>query len=210
MVYFSDKPIPPNNLKGDQFAKLQTVRDDYQKRGLYATFPTTAKLKELVVLHLTNLVTARLTQARAEGQPIPSVGTLTAPKPDVRVDVSAGVASGGGETQPVITVKAENHSPADFFFNGVSLSLAGTDESVAIMRDALYNQPVLPSKIASGDSVSVTYNPSKHESKNFEYLNAIVHDKIGRTYVAPPGEMSRAIKRFYEWKNVMGKRTPPG
>jgi len=69
MVYFSSKPVPHDLLRDDQYAKLQALRVDYQKRGLLASFPDADKLAEIVSLHLTSLVSALLTQQRAATRP---------------------------------------------------------------------------------------------------------------------------------------------
>jgi len=208
MVYFSEKPIPQAALRDDQFQRLQKLKDEYAKRGLYSTFDSTAKLRELVALHLTSLVSGRLTQVRAEGQPIPSTGTLTAPKPDVRVSVAAGVAGWGDETVPIVTVRIENHSPVDFFFAGVSFTLKGTESRLAVFRDALHGTPIMPMKIAPGDAHSVHFDPSEdHGQFNAaDIVNVYATDKIGRNYVAPPGEMASALKGFADWQKTIAKK----
>lgn len=207
MVYFSTQPIPQEFLRDDQFARLQELKKRYQSDGLLATFDSIGVLREQLQLHLTSLVTELLLNARAEGQPIPSTGTLTAPTPDIRVNVSGGVASRGPEVKAVLAVTVENHSSNDLFFSAIQFELSDGDR-LFFERDAVTGDYLMPQKIDPGNSVSFHIDPSiaKHELKGRAIVAAIAKDKIGRTYRSSPDAMKGALESFASFKEMSERK----
>lgn len=193
MVYFSSKAVPQELLGDDQYAKLRKLREEYEKRGLLASFPNADKLAEMVSLHLTSLVSSLLTKERAANQPIPSVGSMTAPKPDVRVIVSSAYV-GQDHMVPRLVVEVQNHSPIDFFFSSFRFSQA-SGKQLMIARDAVYGLPVMPEKIQPGNGKSIVIDLAEMP-KGFEedpITGAFVVDKIDRRYFADPQQTVAAI-----------------
>jgi hypothetical protein len=208
MVYFSSKPVPQELLKDDQYGRLQELRADYQKRGLLAFFPSPDNLAELVSLHLTSLVSALLTKERAGNQPIPSVGSMTAPKPDVRVIVSSGLV-GQDKMFPRLIVEVQNHSPVDFFFSGLRFSQE-SGKQLAIMREAAYGLPLMPEKIEPGNGKSIVIDLAEMMSAmsaGDRVTNAFIVDKIDRRYFADPKQTEAAIASTM--KQLENDKRPP-
>jgi hypothetical protein len=59
---------------------------------------------------------------RMGNQPIPSVGSMTAPKPDLRVRIAGAVANQGtGTSIPILKVEIQNHSTVPVYLAGFSL-----------------------------------------------------------------------------------------
>jgi hypothetical protein len=201
LVYFSDKAVPHSMLKDDQYDRLQELRKDYQKRGLLATFPSADKLAEMVSLHLTSLVSAMLTKERASNQPIPSVGNMTAPVPDIRIRVAAAHVGHAPDMVPRLVVEIQNHSPIDFFFASLNLSLASGTKAF-ITRDAVHGLPVMPEKIQPGNGKSIVLDIEQIQSElsndGDSIVNAFVVDKIDRRYVADEKDMQRALDQLKE------------
>lgn len=193
MVYFSTRPVPHELLKDDQYGKLQELRSQYEKRGLLASFPNADKLAEMVSLHLTSLVSGLLTKERAANQPIPSVGSMTAPKPDVRVSVSAGYV-GRDEMVPRLIVEVQNHSPVDFFFSSLRFSLE-SGKQLFVAREAAYGLPLVPEKIESGNGKSIVIDLLEMlaGASGERVVGAYVVDKIDRRYFADPEQTQTAI-----------------
>ncbi|WP_433926605.1 hypothetical protein AB3662_27195 [Sorangium cellulosum] len=202
MVYFSAAPIPQQALKDDQFARLQSIRERYQKEGLLATFETIEKLREMLALHVTSLMSEMLLNARASGQPIPSTGTVTAPQPDIRVKVSAGLAASPmGDTVPIIAITAENHSPSKFFLSTFLLELDDGTHLV-FQRDKITGEFQQSRVIEPGDSFAVHIDPDEGASqyKGKKIVAAIVNDKIGRVFRSTPKDMSDALHNLAGFK----------
>lgn len=51
-MYFSDKPIPPSKMNGDEYKKVQVFRDKYKDRGLYFTYSSDEEFKKMFFAHL--------------------------------------------------------------------------------------------------------------------------------------------------------------
>jgi hypothetical protein len=66
MVYFSNRPVPHELLRDDQYARLRELRGKLQREGLVATYFDIADLREQVNLHLTNVITQLLVRARED------------------------------------------------------------------------------------------------------------------------------------------------
>ena len=51
-MYFSDKPIPPSEINGDGYEKIQAFRDKYKGRGIYFTYSSDEEFKKMFFAHL--------------------------------------------------------------------------------------------------------------------------------------------------------------
>lgn len=200
MVYFSQRAVPQDRLRDDQFAKLQELRREYEKRGLLATYESTEKLTRMVVLHATNLVSTLLTKDRAASQPIPSTGTITAPKPDIRVSIRGVTAGQGSDMRPFIAVEIQNHSPNDFFFGSVIIPL-DNNYNLFVARDSLTREALMPRKIESGNGMTVLLDPTEWKLDGAKVVNIIVRDKIDRTYPADAHEVALALESDRKTRN---------
>jgi hypothetical protein len=125
MVYFSSAPIPQAAVRGEEFHRLQEVRKRYEDRGLLGTYSTLEQLARMCLLHLTTTVGGMLIQDEAPAQPIPATGSVTAPRPDIRLRVTRGhvITPGAKHAPDVLAVRVENHSPSDFYLSSVGMLL---------------------------------------------------------------------------------------
>jgi hypothetical protein len=199
MVYFSSAAVPQERLRDDQFSKLQEIRKNYQERGLLATYESVEALKTKVTLHLTSLVSSLLTKARAGNQPIPSTGTLTAPKPDIRLRIRAVlVGPRAGQMGAFVSVDVQNHSPMTFYFQ--SLSFAVSDGSgLMVTKDAYTGDLAMARPIQPGDSLTILVDPqdlSKHLGPGVTLTNVSVTDKIGRLFLGDVFELRDAVTQW--------------
>jgi len=186
MVYFSSAAIPQDLLRDDQFNRLQALRKSYQERGLYVTYPTVEKLVEMVTLHVNGLVNGLVIKERANNQPIPSAGTLVAPRPDIRVRVQAGIAFQGSVKTYVLGIEVQNHSPIDFHFRSACISCSD-GAKIFLQRDGLTGDFVMPRTIASGNSFSIHVDTAAtlgQLPRGVTMTNAIITDKIDRVYTS--------------------------
>ncbi len=207
MVYFSSAPIPQEALKDDQYARLQELRKRYQQEGLLATYSSTSELREQLHLHLTSLVTELLLNTRAAGQPIPSTGTLTAPLPDIRVNVASALANGGTGLAAVISVTIENHSPNDWFFSSIMFELSD-GEWLFFERDVVTGELMVARKIEPGNSLSFHVDPRIAEGaiKRRKIVAALAKDQIGRVYRSRPGDMEDAMTGFVQFCQMIAEK----
>jgi hypothetical protein len=197
MVYFSSAPVPQEALKDDQFQRLQALKASYQQRGLLATYDSVAALGKLVNLHLTSLVSKLLVRDRAEGQPIPSTGTLTAPTPDVRVSVEAAFAAQGPMQMIVIEIRVENHSPVNFYFSSMTFTMEDLN-GVFVGQDALTGEHQLPRVVEPGNSFAFHVNPdgfAEAVRAHGPVRSVAVKDKIGRVFRSQSGLCTAAFEQ---------------
>jgi hypothetical protein len=193
MVYFSRMAIPQERLQDDQFLRLQELRKDYRQRGLLAEYDSVESLKEMVLLHITSLLSSVLTTARVGNQPIPSAGLLSAPKPDVRVIVAGAVVAGPTHQASLISIEVQNHSPVAFFFGAITFSLSSafvlhpTEDEVHGRIHARTLEP--------GNGFSLYFDPEKlkRSAKGAQIIGVSIRDKIGRSYPGDPSEVTSAL-----------------
>lgn len=85
MFYFSETPIPPNELDPEQFAALMEFRQSLEERGvLYFTFSDANEFEELLSLHLTRQILDY-----GEGWGSPSSGRVVKVEPQEEVSASS-------------------------------------------------------------------------------------------------------------------------
>jgi hypothetical protein len=145
-------------------------------------------------MHVTSLVNELLLASRAQGQPIPSVGTLTSPTPDIRLSVSpAAAGQDGSRTIPMVEVRIENHSPVQFFLDRVEV----IDEHFYVHfaeRDAITGQLISGRTIEPGDSLAIHFELRQLLERGSRQLREVVAiDKIRRSFRAPTGSLELAI-----------------
>lgn len=51
-MYFSDKPILPSKMNGNDYEKIQVFRDKYKDRGIYFTYSSDEAFKKMFFAHL--------------------------------------------------------------------------------------------------------------------------------------------------------------
>ena len=193
MVYESTAPIPKAALRDDQYSQLQEQLKELRRQGLVGSFTDATELRRLVVLHINALVADLLLADRAAGQPIPSSGTLTAPMPDIGVDVDAVLV--GDAMRRMINVVIKNRSPRDFFFKSIEIIVTDGTKMVPTI-DAFFHQPILPKKIEPGDSHNILLEPIDifTNLKGRSAVGVIVRDKTDRSFAANIDDVIDALE----------------
>jgi hypothetical protein len=198
MVYFNSRPIAQDALRGDQYDKLQKIRTRFEQSGLLATYSDVANLREQVNLHLTNVITELLAKDRGATTFIPGSGTMTAPTPDVRVTVRAGVAvlPLRGTLYPLI-ITVQNHSPITVFLGNPFFEMRN-GESLIIPRDYLTEEWMPSRELRSGESFALHVNPDDIREYDLTkgLVCAAVNDAIDRVYRSSEAELRNAINQL--------------
>lgn len=200
MVYFSSQPIPQEALRGDQYSRLQEVRNKFKNEGLLATYADVAHLREQVNLHLTNVITQLLSKDRNVTSYIPTSGTLTAPTPDVRVTASSCFSQSLPETPLIhsLAIQVRNYSPAVVHLQTVRIE---TEDGGIIVPngDFINNEYQKFRELQPGRSFMIRVDPAEiKKHMNHNPVRASVIDDIGRIYRSDPDELKRAIKTVFD------------
>jgi hypothetical protein len=197
LVYFSQRPIPQDSLRDDQFVKLQQIRDRFQEQGLLATYSDTPHLREQVQLHLTNVVTQLLAKDRDVSTFVPASGMVTAPTPDVRISVRTAVA-----LHPLrghitfIAITTQNHSPVSVFLGNVFIETR-TGEQVFFKDNFLTGEPQKRRELRAGESFDFYIDPvelMKFSDKGL--VCAAVRDAIDRVYRSSESSLEDTLKQL--------------
>lgn len=198
LVYFCTANIPQAAMSDDQFPRLAKAREAFESRGLLGTYSSPEQLARTFLLHLTSTMTSLLLQGEASAQPIPSVGTATAPRPDVRVRMTAAhMFSPRSSGTRYVQLTVENHSPSDFFLQSVYFRLdrGGT---LWPQVDSATGQRNEPRTIRPGDSVSFFFDPvpliAQATEAGAKITHAMAKDKISREYLSPDGDAERVLR----------------
>jgi hypothetical protein len=198
LVYFCEAPIPQSALKDDQYQRLQAIKEEYRKRGLYAGYSTIDDLRRVLPLHVNGTMNSLLLQQRAEGQPIPSLGTATAPRPDIRVSARAAVV-GSTPTVWVLAVCVENHSPADFFLQNIVFDTEDGRQFITA-RNFISQEWNGPKKIEPGNSYDYLIEPKAliDGASNHGLVCATAVDKIGRRFRSDPSTFGPVVESILD------------
>lgn len=197
MVYFCTRPISQEAALSPQFSELQQLRKRYQEQGLLGSYADPNDLKIVVNLHITSLMSDLLLKDRAQGQPIPSAGTMTAPTPDIRVVTRIGFAVRGEFQKNLLSIGVENHSPVTFFAGNVTLeSSSGTH--LFVEKDAITGIYNGSRELEPGNSFD--FNIDVDDDRVWKMIDtekvvcAVVKDKIGRVFRGKPEDLQSAIE----------------
>ena len=206
LVYFGTADVPQSALLDDQFKRLQEFKEDFRKRAFVATYDDPNDLVEKVQLHLTSLVAELLQRDRGQPIPVPDVpGVLTAPRPDVRVRVSAALVFPENATKEMLHVAVQNHSPVVVFISSVSLQL-DNGSSLYAPRDAATGAPQHRRELQPGEGYVFFFSP-KVIADNVEpnrIVCAVATDSIGRVYRAAEDESRKAIRQLLSLDEING------
>jgi hypothetical protein len=116
----------------------------------------------------------------------PTSGIITAPIPDIRVSASAAVV-GGERPVWVLSIGVQNHSPTDFFLQGVHIETSDGQQAIVI-RHFLTQEWNGPRKIEPGNSYNFMIGPKDLRDFMSEHklVCAVAVDKIGRRFRSDP------------------------
>lgn len=122
---------------------------------------------------------------------------LTAPIPDVRVEVSPIIcAPPHSGIVSALSIKIANHSPGDIYYQQIHLEF-GDDMRFTPFKDFIRGNQLLPTVIHPGDAETITVDPQGIQ-KEIEDINSIkrtvVTDKIGREYYASKEKTVAAVR----------------
>ena len=199
MTYFSNQPIPPSAARDPQYGQLQKIKERFMLEGLLAEYDDIGRLKTLVTHHVTSLVNELLMKDRTGTGIVPSSGTLTAPAPDVRVQVKQVLASRGlGDETYCLGVTVANHSPVDFYLSSVVFE-AEDGSGVFPQRDVLTGEINRSMKIEPGNSRDFYVSPVDLVTSGSRVVCAVAVDKIGRKFRSDPEEYRKASDIVVKW-----------
>jgi hypothetical protein len=205
MVYFSDAPIPQEQIDDEQYKKLQAVKEKFLKEGLLFSFSSVANLKEMVLLHLTSAISELLSSERtganlAKQQPQLS----TAPKPDIQVSASNTVLIERGpfaqnDYRPYITITARNRSPRPVFLSAVGfIGKTEDDKSALILEDSATKAPFNRKRLEPGESFSISVDPKHIERvtdlENFQTIR--FEDEAGYDYELTEEDYRQLVQAY--------------
>lgn len=205
MVYFSEAPVPQEQIDDKQFTKLQEVKGKFQKEGLLFSFSSVANLKEMVLLHLTSAISELLSSERtganlAKQQP----QLATAPKPDIQISASNTVLIERGpfaqnDFRPYITITARNRSPRPVFLSAVGfIGKTEDDKSALILEDNATKAPFTRKRLESGESFSISVDPKYLEDvsdlENFKTIR--FEDEAGYSYELSEEDYIQLVKAY--------------
>lgn len=202
MVYFSKAPIPQDVLNGDQFTRLQEVKEKLEKGGLLHSYDDVASLKSKFTFHLTSKITRLLERDKTDesrSKPV-SNEVVTAPKPDVKVSAYVGVIliPGVKRHKRLLAFSVRNLSPQPVFISRLYFK---THEGPDLMptHDAATGESLLyDRRLESGNSITLSVDPQKiqEEVPLDQLTQAVITDAVGREYPVPDEVFSKAIKDF--------------
>jgi len=183
IVYLSLKAIPQHALQDEEYSRLRTAKERFEKQGLVANYTSTSNLREQVLLHLTTIVANLLVKDRGASRfPVPQAGGL--PTPDLRLKIQ-GVftAARFGQSQTALAIKVENHSPIAVFLGNVFLELKDGRAFIAL-QDSLTGEPQQRRRLEPGESFTFNFSPQIIAAKLSidEIRCAAVNDDINRVY----------------------------
>lgn len=198
LIYFSSAPVPQERLADDQFQQLQQFKAEVQQGALVGSYARLEELREQVQLHLTTTVAKLLEADRSQPSPDATAsGVLTAPIPDVRVQVAAAMVMPGPETVDVLSVTVQNHSPMVVYIASVALALANQKRLYA-PRDVITGEFQRRRALQPGESFSFMMSPaelSKHAT-GAQVRCAVATDDIGRVFESSEESMRIALKNL--------------
>lgn len=141
-----------------EYGRLQAARERYQAEGLLSSFKDVADLKDLLLLHLTSVVSRMRLSHRSDSGDIVASTRLMSARPDIRVVAQVGTTWGPRGTFPILQVSVQNHSGHDFFYQSFFLELTNGNLG-AIFQDQMTGRSVQGERIVRpGDSFSVTFD----------------------------------------------------
>lgn len=200
LVYFSERAIPQERLDLHQLSELQKIRDRFQSEGLLATYSDISGLCIQVNLHLTSVITQLLAKDIGATQVIPSSGTLTAPTPDVRVTVDAGISQSAMHPSIfALFIKVRNYSPVPVFINNVYFESKTPVGIVVPNGDYISGEYQRPRELQPGRAFMLAVDPEQIEQywTGSQLLCAAATDEIGRVYRSTESELLRALQILF-------------
>ena len=204
LVYFSKRDIPQNSLDVKQLENLRAIKEKYQSNGLVAHFNDISNLKEQFLLHLTTWVTKLLnTEKNFSASP---ENLLTAPKPDVRIEVNNAYLF-HPESDTLIfylSIEIQNHSPITVYTGNICLK-QNNGTFLFMPFDYLRHSTQLKEKLESGESLTFSVDPLSLIEYRNTLLNVIFTDKINRIYEAESSTFLEKVDLVINEYNKNGK-----
>jgi hypothetical protein len=222
LVYFNAAPVPQEALQDDQFDRLQAFKQELDQSALFSSYNGLGNLREQVMLHVTTTIARMLQADRAQPPPVavtpevvaqpaeaparPAVsstgpGVVTAPKPDVRIEVRVGVAGvphllprPGLRPQVVLAVVVQNYSPQVVYIGNIVLELR-SGRHLLFPRDAVTGELQRRRALQPGEDFNFMMAPDEifKLADTDNLLCALVIDAIGREYRSSQESMKQAL-----------------
>ncbi len=203
-VYFSKRDIPQNNLDVNQLEKLRAVKEKYQKDGLIAHFSDIHNLKEQFLLHLTTWIT-KLLNSEKNFSASPE-NLLTAPKPDVRIEVNNAYLFHPNSDILIfyLSIEIQNHSPITVYTGNIYLK-QNNGTFLFMPVDYLSHSTQLKEKLEAGESLMFSVDPLSLIEYRDTLTTVVFIDKINRIYEAESSTFLEKVNLVIDEYNKNGK-----
>ncbi|HEU4407292.1 MAG TPA: hypothetical protein VFS43_18635 [Polyangiaceae bacterium] len=194
MPYMCERNVPKAKIDPEQIAAVRRVEADFQKRGLLGTFKNPNDLAAKIRHDLTGFMMSLKARTHPLAPVAPVSTAEVAPVPNIRVQIYHMELIGGGEREPALFIKVENHSPGNFYFSGISIEMSDS-MSLAFTRDISGQVVVYPPLIESANSfeLRISGRDLVEALGDREPLHAVATDKISRTYKSEPGKLQELV-----------------
>jgi hypothetical protein len=202
LIYRCTAPTDPSTIDLKQLGELTQYLDTLGGRALLGTFDSPIQLARDLSFHLTQAIVELAARDRPERglKGKEPVAVLTAPRPDVRVRVTATIV--GDDMRALLSVSVQNHSPNTVHINGVHFRLKD-GMSVFFKRDAVFGFLNARRSLEPGKSYQFFVDP-KEFTEDPTMLNVdhvYVTDEIDREFRSEPGALANVLKQL----NVLAK-----
>ena len=209
MLYRCLRAVPQDRLKDEEFKRLRSACDAFEKRGLLASYSEIAELREKVNKDLT-LLLARNPAAGESSAASTAVETI--PRPDIRVTTAVAMTDDRHRGfVSVLTINVENHSPRPLYLASFRLLLKD-QKTLFLQRDCLTGALNAAKTIDGGDSASFHVDPEivldNSDVAASEVVCAQVYDKIGRIYASDAETMRKTILALQSQRERAASRGP--
>lgn len=198
MVYLKTSPIPQAQIDLEQLDRLKEIKAQFFQKGVLGEFDTISDLTELVLLHLTSTISARLTRERSSQSHVGGLSTDVLARPNVRVRAQCGVTANpfGKGTIDILGISVENHSTIPVYLNNIAIQT--NDERMLVPRhDSLTLQPQTRRTLQPGQRFTINLMLKDILSADVtasQLVHAFAVDEIGRTYDSDPTEFRHVIE----------------
>jgi hypothetical protein len=186
-----------------------TIADAYYRKRPHAPFPS-IWVSDLLLDGRRSTLKSKLEQYVMEERGVPLSGTLTAPTPDVRIEVNAGFTqSAYGGTRYLLAICVQNHSPVSVYLSGGIFIETQSGGIVVPNGDFITGEYQRFREISPGRSYTLNVDPMeirKYRSQGL--LCAAAKDDVGRVYRSSEAELTRAIRilfGYYLKEDIVGE-----
>ncbi len=197
-IKVSSLPLPFSRFQALEIESEEFISDFLKS---IAKHLQVSKIPKIDQVSLRGEIEKAIEEINYEDQSASGENRLTAPIPDVRVEVSPSICALPGGTVSALSIKIANHSPVDIYYQRVHLEF-GDEKHFTLIKDFIRGHQLLPTIIRPGDAMTITVDP-REIPKAIEDINSIkrtvVTDKTDRKYYASKEETVVAVRQAIDF-----------